>query len=205
MNNKENILLNNPRMKENPFSVPDDYFETNLIKIREKLSCLQNPNAFTVPEDYFESNALRIKEKVLGSSPPFDVPKNYFEDNSLKLSKTIIQLSQTNTEASTNSNQSRKRRIIYFNVMKYAVAAASITGIIWGIYLYLQPSAKESIIQQPCQTIACLTKQDILSKAQVLDEEVIEGAISDEAIDEHFNSPASFNNDTNYNSVDESF
>lgn len=203
MNDKENILLDNPHLKENPFSTPEDYFESNFIRIREKLSCSEQANPFIVPEDYFESNTLRIRENVLGSSNAFEVPENYFEDNAVRLNRTVLQLSQ---EKKLNaSSEGRNRKIIYLNIFKYAVAAASIVGALWGIYFYVQPSAKDTILQQPCQTIACLTKQDILSRDQLLDEEIIEGAVSDEALDEYFDSSSSSFNDTNSNSVNETF
>ncbi|MEW6772837.1 MAG: hypothetical protein AB1304_02425 [Bacteroidota bacterium] len=171
---KQNIDIYNSEMKNNPFSVPEDYFETSALKLKEKI--LSNSKNFDTPEDYFETNKLKLFETITSTeSHSLSIPENYFETNKSHLIHSIT---------NTSSNKNTKTRIILF--AKYVSAAAIIVGIIWSIQLFKQDINHQPILQNDCKTIACLTKQDILSNENVLDEEIIEDNISDELIDSHF-------------------
>lgn len=171
---KQNINIDNPDLKNNPFSVPEDYFETSALKLKEKI--LSNSKNFDTPEDYFETNKLKLFETIVSTEHhSFSIPENYFESNKSHLIHSITKIS---------SNKNTKTKIILFT--KYASAAAIVVGIIWSIQLFKQNTNHQPILQNDCKTIACLTKQDILSNENVLDEEIIEDNISDELIDSHF-------------------
>lgn len=190
MSENKNIL-DKPEFKSNPFAVPEDYFESNKLKLFEKLSS-NHSIAFQIPEDYFETNALKLKEKILSDNQnTFDVPQNYFEQNKQRIIKKI------------NTNAYSKRKIIRWAV--YFSAAAALLIAVWGTWLYLQVSENSPTPLKPCQTIACLTKKDILSKEQILDDELIEESISDEAIEKYLETSPPSLKDTNTNALHESF
>jgi len=89
MKDKKSIL-DNPHLKENPFNVPEDYFDTNAIKIITKVHSTST-ETFNVPEYYFETNALKSRENLLSNSSEnvFTYPEGYFEDTEKKLFKEI--------------------------------------------------------------------------------------------------------------------
>lgn len=188
-------ITNNNHLKQNPFQVPEDYFETNRIKLEEKIPC-SSSNPFTTPEDYFETNKIRLYEKILTNNQPDNcsVPENYFEKNKELIYQKIIS-TQTTT-------QHRKKNII--QLFQYISAAAVIIGIVWGIRIIYQPSNNNIAPVNECKTIACLTKQDILSKESALDEDILQESISDEQIEKHFNTHSNKNfTDTSDNSTSE--
>ncbi|MCX8144093.1 MAG: hypothetical protein N3F62_07505 [Bacteroidia bacterium] len=195
MKDKKSIL-DNPHLKENPFNVPEDYFDTNAIKIIAKIHSTST-ETFNVPEDYFETNALKLQEKLLSNSfeNVFTYPEGYFEDTEKKLFKEIQSL------------KPQKRRII--PLIRTIGIAASVTLFILTTYILLQPkpnSHSEITKNKDCQTLACLTKKDISKDIEYLDEADIEEAVSEQDIEKHFNSknyPSP--SPTNSNIVNETF
>ncbi|HPQ07960.1 MAG TPA: hypothetical protein PK995_01890 [Bacteroidia bacterium] len=187
MNKERKNILDNEDFKKNPFEIPEDYFETNSIKLIENILS-QKKSAFEVPEDYFETNKIHLLENITNSKPAFEIPDEYFETSKNEIIQKI--------------SPTKNRRTIVF--LKYTTIAASIAGIIWGIYIF-QNNTKTDISDKPCQTIACLTKQDVLSKESLLDEEILEQSVSDEIIEQHFNSNSIQPSDTNSNELNETF
>lgn len=184
-------IFDKPEFKSNPFAVPEDYFESNQLKLLEKLSS-NHSVAFQTPEDYFETNALKLKEKILSDNQnTFDVPQNYFEQNKQGIIKKI------------NTTTYSKRKIIRWAV--YFSAAAALLIAVWSTWLHLHVSENSSTSLNPCQTIACLTKKDILSKEQILDDELLEESISDEVIEKYLETSKPSLKDTNTNALHESF
>jgi hypothetical protein len=67
--------------KENPFSVPENYFESLADNIQQKINSIpeleriNKENPFQVPENYFESLPSAVREKIAGNKK-----KNIFED-----------------------------------------------------------------------------------------------------------------------------
>ncbi len=191
MSENKNIL-DKQEFKSNPFVVPEDYFESNKLKLLEKLSS-NHSVAFQIPEDYFETNALKLKEKILSDNYKnvFDIPQDYFEQSKQNIIKKV------------NINVHPKRKIIRWAV--YFSAAAALLMAVWGTWLYLQVSENSPPPFKPCQTIACLTKKDILSKEHILDDELLEESISDEAIEKYLETSPPSLKDTNTNTLHESF
>ncbi len=198
MDNKKNIL-DNPVFKENPFAIPEDYFETNTLILEEKILSKPVNSIFDVPEDYFKSSKLKIIENILSSSSQnvYITPNNFFENSILNIT-TKVQLLDDNKIKSY-----KKAKII--RVIAYFSAAASVAGIIWGIYLYTHVTNMNHPLPQNCKTIACLTKKDVLLKEQALDEDILEESVSDQDIEQHFNISSSLKKDTNSNLVNEIF
>jgi hypothetical protein len=56
-------LLSNKELKKMPLSIPDAYFEKELLDT-PTLSAIEKQQAFTVPETYFENNASRLYPKT---------------------------------------------------------------------------------------------------------------------------------------------
>lgn len=185
-------ILDNPHLKNNPFTVPEDYFENNSITLYTHTRSSSQP--FSTPDDYFETSALKIKEKVLSSSSSqaFIVPNNYFEHNTNTLSQIVL-----STSASSN------KKII--RMLPY-IAAACIVAITFGIYWYIQTHSISTTSFNDCKTIACLTKKDILSKDNhLIDEYTMEESISDEDLEKHFHTVPSSSSHSNSTTINETF
>lgn len=169
-------ILDKLKNQENPFKTPEDYFETNALQLWEKImSRIENP--FDLPDYYFETNALKLKDTFLSSSAEqgFTVPEKYF-DSQAQLLYQSLHSSKTKSKGS--------KKVIPF--IRYFTAAASLIAVVTGIYVYQRAYNKISLSNE-CKTIACVSKQDILSKDVLLDEDILEESISDERIEQHFN------------------
>jgi len=196
MKNEKNIL-DYPHLKENPFKVPENYFDTNSLKIITKIHSTSSKNFYDVPDDYFETNALKLKEKLLSASSKnaFTYPEGYFENTEKKLFKEIQSLAHP------------KSRII--PLIRTTGIAASLALFILTTYVVLQPkpiSHSEITKNKDCHTLACLTKKDISKDLEYLDEPDIEEALSEKDIEKLFNSknyPSS--SPINSNTVNETF
>lgn len=188
-------ILDELKNQENPFKVPEDYFETNALKLWEKIMS-RTENPFDLPDDYFETNALKLPEKLLSSSAKqgFTVPEKYFDSQAQLLYQSLHSLK-------TKSKGSKK--VIPF--IRYLTAAASLIAVVTGIYVY-QRAYQKIPLSNECKTIACLSKQDILSKNILLGEDILEESISDERIEQYFNNrtPPTLS-DTNTHPVYETF
>ena len=82
----------NKKLKENPFTVPDGYFEGLSAQINFRKG-LPETDGFTVPKNYFESlpgSILgKIKLEEAGHENPFLVPPAYFEELPDQIKATI--------------------------------------------------------------------------------------------------------------------
>lgn len=179
---KENKnILDNEYFKQNPFSVPEEYFEDNFISLYSKiLSAPSEP--LSTPEDYFNTNKIKLYQSILSdnkNNSDFVVPENYFDAGRENLYQKII--------SQTRSQKSKSKTIIY--LFRYIAAAAVVTGIIWGIDWMYKSQNNKVIPNNDCKTIACLTKKEILSKENILDDELLEETISDEMIEKNFQLP----------------
>lgn len=192
---KENKnILNNQHLKENPFSVPEDYFESNALKLKEKILCSES-TTFEIPEDYFETSRLKLFEKILSNhQEPFSIPEHYFEHNREKLHHPII------------SKPSAKNTGTVIRLFRYSMASAAALILILGMYLIYQSQTADVKPINDCKTIACLTKKDILLKEQLLDEEILEESVNDAMIEEHFDlSDPQSNSNLDSNQLNETF
>jgi hypothetical protein len=92
--NKKNELGLNPNLKENPFSVPIDYFHTSKKDILQSIKVIKlTESTFSTPSNYqtqlTQDILTRVSEEKLKSyvhEDGFSVPTGYFND----LSKRII-------------------------------------------------------------------------------------------------------------------
>ncbi len=87
--------------RENPFTVPQDYFENSADRIRsliklEQFQTANAPNGMTVPEAYFETLTERLETSVLADSwkataseHSFATPVGYFEQSESRIMAAI--------------------------------------------------------------------------------------------------------------------
>ncbi|MFB5946292.1 hypothetical protein [Albibacterium profundi] len=127
--NQDQNLLNNPRLQENPFSVPKDYFHDLTSSIIRKKNIIESTDeAWSVPQNYQEELMndilLKVSEEKLKSkinTDGFTVPANYFN----QLQSSI--LDKTSKEEILNDGQIVPfKRSQYRSWIKY-VSAACIT------------------------------------------------------------------------------
>jgi len=116
------------RFKENPFLVPDNYFDNleEQILAVSKLPAQKTAESFKAPEGYFEDMNAKILSQIAisGASAQnnFEVPDQYFEDLSTKI------LEKTKKPATA--------KVIKFSFVKYAAAAVLLIATTLGTYLY---------------------------------------------------------------------
>lgn len=97
--------------KENPFVVPDGYFDglTEINQFHARLSSsitrFDTDKAFTTPENYFENsqenilNEIRLRSLISSENESeFEVPEGYFENLQLNTLNKIKQLSDEESE-----------------------------------------------------------------------------------------------------------
>jgi len=139
----ENNLENIP--KNNPFSVPEGYFNESRSRVAnaiflDKLKSRVTSDGFTIPDAYFSelggeiSAAIATENlKVLGSTTEYTVPKGYFE----QLQSNIVARTSAKREASV-------LKLWHSSLMKYASAACFVILSTTGFYFYQQhaPSLK---------------------------------------------------------------
>lgn len=127
--NQDQNLLNNPKLQENPFSVPKDYFHDLTSSIIRKKNIIESTDeAWSVPPNYQEELMndilLKVSEEKLKSkinTDGFTVPANYFN----QLQSSI--LDKTSKEEILNDGQIVPfKRSQYRSWIKY-VSAACIT------------------------------------------------------------------------------
>jgi hypothetical protein len=142
-NSDKNWLKEAPSLakisKENPFSVPSDYFESlneNLNSLAKLESVrFENEAEFNLPENYFKELAGRIEDRIaietIHDLAPIDglkVQDSYFNDLSERIN---IKINETLTPG--------KRKIIYPSWIRYS--AAAIIVMLTGTFLYLNSSS----------------------------------------------------------------
>jgi hypothetical protein len=172
--------------RENPFLVPERYFDTlteniaNSVYVNE-LKEVTPVSGFDVPDQYFSSLKNRIlaqttqevfgaaepsgNEEVLSSLPPaagFSVPEQYFQ----KLQSKI--LAQTVEEAPPPAKESKIIRLWHSGLLKYASAACFVLVAAFGFYLNKQtyvpePTATEIANEQMLYDI---DEQDIIDHVE---------------------------------------
>ncbi|MCX8080378.1 MAG: hypothetical protein N3F09_03980 [Bacteroidia bacterium] len=179
-------IENNLHLKKNVFDVPDDFFETFTLKCLEKI--YTKKEALQLPENYFEENQLFLRVITHKKQNPFEISGQYFDNNYAKLASKI----------STPNARSITPKIYSLFRSRNLAAAAVLTGILFlGIYIFRSTEKTRDVKDLPCQTLACLSKKDLLEKPEWLDDQTIEEALDDISgnIENNF-SPDNFSDDS---------
>ncbi len=165
--------------KKSPFVTPDHYFaQSSLsteVKIEltpyEKLVELKKINSFITPESYFETSASQIENRIewaeelnlypalntIERSNGFAVPQGYFETFSHTVREKIF------AEKNKTGIFDNVIHIVFSKRTAYALAAMLVLSL--GLYIY---NAKEVVVSNDCNTLACLDRKDILKDNQLL-------------------------------------
>ncbi|TCD07071.1 hypothetical protein EZ449_14875 [Pedobacter frigidisoli] len=131
------------RVKSNPFSVPDGYFEncdeailSNIFLdgLKQKTS----DKSFEVPQNYFEELTERIETQIAIAEMPkpeasFAVPENYFDNLQLRIYNKIS-IAEPKREAKVIPLWRR-------NIVRYASAACFVLMASFGVYFYQNGSS----------------------------------------------------------------
>lgn len=156
--------------KENPFRVPEHYFNelsgtiSNTV-YAEKLKESIPVSGFTVPEGYFRSMSAAIAaettEDILQKLPRADgytAPDLYFQ----KLTSSI--LAKTIAEEVPARTESKIIRLWHSDLLKYASAACFILVTAFGLYLNQQSFTKEPTVAEIAneQMLYDIDEQDII-------------------------------------------
>jgi hypothetical protein len=142
--------------KENPFSVPENYFDAlsetivNSVYVSELKADIPMPG-FTVPDQYFSSLHDRILTETgllnsLPSSEGFSVPDQYFQKLQSKILDRVAVEKQTPTAVEEEiavikaapAGKSKIVRLWHSGLLKYASAACFVLATTFGLYLNQQ-------------------------------------------------------------------
>lgn len=166
--------------KENPFLVPEQYFDklpgtiSNSLyakKLKEEITA----SGFIVPDQYFNSLAERIQTEtiqlitaVFPASTGFTTPDLYFQKlQSSILAKTITAavVPETIVTPLPARKESRIIRLWHSNLLKYASAACFVLVTAFGFYLNHQDFSKDtttSVDMANEQMLYDIDEQDII-------------------------------------------
>lgn len=161
--------------KENPFRVPEHYFEALSSTISnsvytEKLKESRDKAGFTVPDQYFQSLKGRIlaettsEEQVsaLPKAAGYTTPDQYFQ----KLQAGILAKTtgQNELKKEVPARASKIIRLWHSNLLKYASAACFILVTAFGLYLNHQNLNKEPTVAEIAneQMLYDIDEQDII-------------------------------------------
>lgn len=189
--NKKNEGGLSPELRKNPFSVPDDYFNTlkNNILLNTSIHSLSD-SVFSTPTDYqtqlTNSIIARVEEEKLKaqiSEDGFTVPTGYFDN----LQKEII--SQTVSEPKVIPIKKSKTAW-----MSYA-AAACIAILISLFALFPQTQSNENSVANISTTIDALSTEEIIDYLAFYSETGDLTVLSDQLPEEPTNFTNSFSSD----------
>ncbi len=192
MKNEEN---SKPKKNENnPFSLPDGYFDSFSQKMMHKielaeelkefklLSSIDKKLPFVTPDNYFAhievKNELAAYPKLssVKTENGFVVPELYFETsaktitNKIELTEELSHRMRAGMfiEQGHESGVIKILHLVFSKKTAYAIAAMLVISL--GLYFY--NSGEETVIAD-CGTLACMDKKEILKSDQVsnMDEE----------------------------------
>ncbi len=136
--------------KQNPFRVPDNYFEKNLKKLQSLTSDTPDPEfadprkSFRIPEDYFESLDERILSRIKKSEAngQDEVPERYFES----LPDKILNRVREEQAPLAGETGGRRSRIVRINWIRTLAAAAVISGLVLTYGILARQSNESKVI-----------------------------------------------------------
>ncbi len=136
--------------KQNPFRVPDSYFEENLKKLQSLTAESPDPEladprkSFRIPEDYFEGLDERILSRIKESEAngQDEVPEGYFESLPDKILNRVRE-EQASPAGETGESSGR---IVRINRIKTLAAAAVIAGLVLTYGILARQSNESKVI-----------------------------------------------------------
>lgn len=143
--NQDQNLLNNPKLQENPFSVPKNYFHDLTNSIVQKKNIIESTEkAWLVPQNYQEELTndilLKISEEKLKSritTDGFTIPTNYFD----QLQSSILEKTSQEEKITAEEQIVPFKRSQYRSWIKYVSAACIALAI--SVLAFFQSNEQE--------------------------------------------------------------
>lgn len=173
--------------KENPFSVPENYFDAlsetivNSVYVAELKEGIPVPG-FTVPDQYFSLLHDRILAETdllnsLPSSEGFSVPDQYFQKLQSKILDRVAVEKQTPTAIEEEiavvkaapAGKSKIVRLWHSGLLKYASAACFVLATTFGLYLNQQHQVTRNAAANDIaneQMLYDISEQDVIDHVQ---------------------------------------
>lgn len=175
--------------KENPFSVPENYFDAlsetivNSVYVSGLKEGIAVPG-FTVPDQYFSSLHDRIAAETsllngLPSSEGFSVPDQYFQQLQSKILDRVAVEKQTPAAIEEEiavvktvpavKAKSKIVRLWHSGLLKYASAACFVLATTFGLYLNQQHQITSSAAANDIaneQMLYDISEQDVIDHVQ---------------------------------------
>ncbi|HTA62736.1 MAG TPA: hypothetical protein VK835_09785 [Bacteroidia bacterium] len=149
--------------KQNPFTVPADYFELKEDLLQYPLLAENKTANFTVPDLYFDTLSERINNTIslVEEKEVYPLLYSHRKENIFATSENYFETFEVIVEK-TNKVIPLYKRV----KLQYRVAAA-VTLIIGLAILFYKQQTKPTYVND-CNTFACLDKKDILNSGYVL-------------------------------------
>lgn len=164
---------------QNPFGVPDQYFDTlsdrvtSAVYVSEMKNEIPDPG-FSVPRDYFSTLGERIAIGALGpdsGSLPgltgFGTPEHYFDNLKSKILSKTVDEKTSDIGPERIPSTSRIIRLWHSGVLKYASAACFVLISAFGLYLnqhYANEATSNDIANE--QVLYDISEQDVIDHVQ---------------------------------------
>ena len=123
------------QQKKNPFQIPSNYFKNKLSSIQNNINDADELNIYPLLNAQTKTNA-------------FATQPNYFEQNKKKL----LNITTEKTGA----------KIIFLGRKTLVYAAAAVLTITVGLWIYNSFYKEQIIIDENCNTLACIEKRELL-------------------------------------------
>ncbi|HXU28796.1 MAG TPA: hypothetical protein VN698_16320 [Bacteroidia bacterium] len=150
--------------KQNPFTVPADYFELKEDLLQYPLLTENKTANFTVPDAYFDTLPERIINSISLEEEKETYPLLYShkKENIFTTSENYFESFEVAIENTSKVVPLYKRINLSYKV------AAAITLIVGLSILFYKQQTRPSY-SNDCNTFACLDKKDILNSSYLLD------------------------------------
>jgi len=154
-NRNEELKRKAPRLaallqSENPFRIPEGYFEDNLKNLPILTSetfdkdITDSKKSFNLPESYFKNldNRILSRIKELEKSGGGGIPEDYFET----LPAMIINKIHKEEKADNSNRNVGRIRTIRSRIVKVMAAAAVLTGLVLSYGILTQQSSEDDVL-----------------------------------------------------------
>jgi len=185
-NRNEELKRTAPRLaallqRQNPFRIPEGYFEENIKKLSLLTAETSAPGfaeggkPFRLPEDYFENLDKRILWRIKESeeSGESELPKEYFET----LPGKIINRIHEEEKAGEAKKGAGRIRMIRSRAVRALAAAAVLAGLVLSYGILTRQSSEEKVIAGLNSVSTAELESYLTDQLEHLDEEELNTVI----------------------------
>ena len=149
--------------KQNPFTIPVDYFELKEDLLQYPLLAGNKVPNFIVPHLYFDTLPTRISDAISIEEEKETYPLLYSHRN-----ETIFATSENYFENFEVTIEKTSKVVPLYKRINLSYRVAAAFALIVGLSILFYKQQTKPIYSNDCNTFACLDKKDILNSGYVL-------------------------------------